>query len=246
MAYKRKAPRSGGRAIKFQRTSAFPSLALVRSGGGRITYKNVPNTIPRAFPVRYGGYRTPASRMERKFVDLNDAVYELSTSGVTTLIPVIPQGAGESQRIGREVQLASVQIHGYCSAKTTTVTSRGRIMLVWDKQPNAALAAVTDILTANSSQALLNDQNKKRFRVLLNEFFVFSGNITTPSTGMEIYPFQRFVKLRKRMITYGTVGTGVIGDIKTGALLLLTTGDIATGTGSAQLQATFRVRFYDP
>lgn len=196
--------------------------------------------------IRFGGYRRPTMKMEKKFVDLASATYALNTTGSIALIPVVAQGAGESQRIGRKINLMSVQMHGYCLSDTATVTARGRVMIVYDRQPNAALAAITDVLDTISSQSFLNDQNKNRFRVLYNRHYAFSGNITTPATGKEIKIVDEFIKLRKLETTYGVVGTGAIGDIKTGALLLVTVGDVAAGTADANAVLGFRVRFYDP
>jgi len=240
--YKRKLPQSGPRAKKI-RASKFPSLAAMRAAGGtRYTYR----TVPRALPMRYGGYRTPAGRLERKFVDTAVATYEMDTTGSVALIATVPQGAGESQRIGREINLHSLQIHGTVQAKTTTTLAAGRFLVVWDKQPNAALAAITDILNTANYYSFLNDQNKKRFKILMNRPFTFSGNSTTPASGNEVQVIDDYIKLKRRQTTYGTVGTGAIGDIKTGALLFVVAGNTAAGTAACTAVCGFRTRFIDP
>lgn len=182
---------------------------------------------------------------ERKFVDLANAVYACNTTGSITLIPIIAQGASESQRIGRHVTLKSIQCHGVWNVDSTATLASARYLLVYDKQPNAALPAITAILNTANYFSFLNDANKDRFIVLRDKKWVGIGNSVTPTSGKEAAPINFFLKLNHKM-TFGTGGTGLIADINTGGLYLITVGDIASGTADANISAGFRVRYVDP
>lgn len=196
-------------------------------------------------------YRNP--RIEKKYVDLAAANYNCDTTGTVTLIPVIAQGAGESQRIGRQVTLRSLECRGFFLNNSTAITNDVRMMIVWDKQPNKALAAVTDILNSASVNSFNNDQNKRRFKVLKNCDEVLCGNSLTAGQNNDstCKDADFYIKLgngkrKKGLISeFGTAGTGAIGDITTGALLLVTVGSTAAGTAACTLTAGFRVRYTD-
>lgn len=204
--------------------------------------------------LRFGGYGTIGKQRRRikqevKFKDLASANYVANTTGSVTLIPdAIAQGAGESARIGREIWLKSVEVRGMVASDSTTTIASVRILLVWDRQPNKALAAVTDILNSAHPDSFLNDQNKARFKVIRNWWFVCEGNNATAGqqTGKTAHDFNHFIKFKKpKKVTYSTAGTGAIGDLNTGALLLVVVGNKAAGTDDAALTAGFRTRFFD-
>lgn len=196
--------------------------------------------------MRRAGYFASQS-YERKYTDTAVAAYELDTTGSVTLISVIPQGASQSQRIGRKVENKSIEVRGQVNTKTTTTITSGRVMLVYDRQPNKALAAVTDVLESASYYAFKKDENKNRFLILKDKHFKTTGNQTAAQINDSgIQNVHWFLKLPRGLITeYSTAGTGVIGDITTGALLLVVIGTTAAGTAAMQAQLAFRVRFDD-
>lgn len=196
--------------------------------------------------MRRAGYFTSQS-YERKYTDTALSAYEVDATGSVTLISVIPQGASQSQRIGRRVELRSIEVRGQVNAKSTTTVSCGRMILVYDRQPNKALAAVTDILESASYAAFKKDENKNRFLILKDKAFKVTGNQTAGQINDSGEQYVKmFMKLPRGLITeYAAAGTGVIGDITTGALLVCFIGSTAAGTAAFQCQVGFRVRFDD-
>lgn len=202
------------------------------------------------FGNRPGGYRTyrrgPVARTERKFLDVALTGYNSNTTGsVTYIASGISQGAGQSQRIGRNIILKSVEGRGDLSAGAAGIICNTRIMLVWDKQPNKGLAAITDILNSAHYTSQNNDQNKERFTTIMNMPLCNIGNSTTPATELVDIPVNFYKKLNIP-VTYGIVGDGTIGDTTTGALLLVVVGDVGSGTGASIYATTFRIRYIDP
>jgi len=204
--------------------------------------------------LRFGGYGTLGKQRSRikqevKYKDLASANYTANTTGSIVLVPdAIAQGAGETARIGREIWLKSVEARGFVTCDSTTTVASVRALLVWDRQPNKALAAVTDILNTIHPDSFLNDQNKARFKILRNWYFIVEGNNTTAGqqTGKCAHPFNEFIKFKKpKRVTYSTAGTGAIGDLNTGALLFVVVGNKAAGTDDAAVVCGFRTRFFD-
>ena len=184
---------------------------------------------------------------ERKWVDLATTTYGLNTTGTVTLIPVIPQGSDVNERIGRKVTLKSIAMRGYAVSNANTLVTYGRVMLVYDRQPNKALASMTDILDSASSLSFNNNQNRDRFLTIMNKSFTLCGNNTTAGqqteTSMICMDYFRKVNLPMQ---FGSAGTGLIADITTGALLLVTVGATAAGTSDGDLTVSFRITYADP
>jgi len=209
--------------------------------------------------ARFGGAAQPAAvaaavkkatynlaKKNAGYVDLAIADYEadLSTNTVT-LIATIAPGASVNQRIGKKIQYKGLQIRGHVRAKGTTTHTDATLLIVYDRDPGAAPPAVSDILTAHSSNAFLNDANSDRFRVVRRMDFALSGNVTTPQTGNEIHQVEEYVDLKGLRAQYKAVGTGAIGDIAEGALWSVVVGNTANGTANSIVAVGFRTRFID-
>jgi len=120
-------------------------------------------------------------------------------------------------------------------------------MLVWDKQPNKALAAITDVLDAVQPQAMNKRENAGRFVVLRRWNEVLTGKGDASTTAGFAKNFDEYVKLPKDCICEctGADTTGAIGNRISGALLLITLGNIAPGNSAAALTCAVRVNFMD-
>lgn len=184
-----------------------------------------------------------AMPQEVNYVDLAAATYGLNTTGSITLLATIAQGATVNQRIGKRAYYKSLLLRGSCYSNANTTIADGGFLVVYDKRPTGALPAITDILTSISPNAFMNDNNTGRFEVIRRFDYVFAGNSTTPTTGLEVHNIDEFIKLGKRPITFEALGTGAINDIDMGALYLVTYGSVAAGTGASSLYIAARVRF---
>lgn len=184
-------------------------------------------------------------RKQAGFVDLALASYGMDTTGSVTLIATIPQGAAQTQRIGKKAAYKSLQIRGRVAAGTAGSINIGGWMVVYDKEPQGSLPAVTDILNTISSNSFNNDVNSDRWQILRREVVQFIGNTTTPAVGLEQFVVEEFVDLRSLPIQFSNAGDGAIADIKKGALYFVTFGNTANGTSSPFASVGFRTRFMD-
>jgi len=180
-----------------------------------------------------------------KFVDLAAASYAASTTGTVTLVATIPQGTTVNSRLGRACQLTSCRVRGSQSNVASGITQTYVAYLVWDRQPNKALAAVTDIFDTVASQSFPNASNRQRFKILKSWQYASTSSNTSPDEDT-VSRIDDYVKLPKECMTCYTDAdtTGVIGDIVTCALLFVTMGDQALGAPSNPIfNIGFRTNF---
>lgn len=135
---------------------------------------------------RRGGFygRKPVYK-ERKFFD---TVRAPNTPGATGTIfspslCLVPQGAGESQRIGRSINISSLHINFVLGLSSSGVVTASRdiyrVIVYQDKQCNGATATAAQILdTAGvvDFMSFRNLENSGRFRVLKDKRMTISAN----------------------------------------------------------------------
>jgi len=185
-----------------------------------------------------------AKTAENKYVDLALNNYAMDTTGTITLLAIIPSGVTVTSRVGKKVLLKSLQCRGTVFAGSTATINDVAYIIVYDKRPQAALPAITDILTDTTSRAMNNDDNTSRFTILKRGNFCLAGNGATAGqqTGTSIVDADFYIPINK-IATFNALGTGAIADIDEGALYLITVGGIAAGTAAAQMTCSFRTRF---
>lgn len=210
---------------------------------------------------------------EVKSVDLSGTP-SFTQAGTVTLLTVPVEGASFYNRIGRRIRMKSIQIKGAitpglgnAAADTATL---GRVMVLYDRQPNGALPSVADIITdytsagatSTTTRSGLNMNNRDRFVVLMDQFVVLPAvGISGVAPAATIYYadpnnnaggaeqgqllINRFIKL-KGLESHFKASAGAIGDISTGSLIMLTiASDSANAGGSYTLAFEDRVKFLD-
>lgn len=219
------------------------------SGKKRKTDTDVVRAIRRAVQPKLAHQRQlqPYGKVdapERKAIDYASAIYDCDTTGSVTVINLIGQGSDFGQRIGRQVTCTAIQMEGHIQGQLTGNASKCRVMFIWDSQPNGVLATVNQILSNSTAASFMNLNFRDRFKVLMDHNVALQGyleaaNATGASTVSNISFYKR--------IFYKTTFSGTtatIGDIQTGALLMLTVGDNAPGAGF-QLIGAMRLRYID-
>lgn len=231
------------RSYKRRRTGGYDAK---RHGPKRKSFSESYNPM-HYVPRGRGGYMQVRSAKEPGYVDLANADYKLDTTGSITLLNTVPQGAGTSERIGKKILLKSLQMRGKAFAGTTCLTADGAYIIVYDKRPTGVLPAITDVLVAVNSNAMNNDVNSGRFRILKRIDFIFIGNSGTAgqSTSETAHTADFFLSLKGLPQVFKAAGTGAIGDIEEGALYLISVGDTAAGNAAATLSSRFRLRYMD-
>jgi len=193
--------------------------------------------------------RTPMRRAiankETGYVDLAATSFAFNTTGTIVLVATVAQGAGVTQRVGKKINLKSVQTRGQVICGTATAVNDCALLLVYDKRPTGALPAITDILDTANPAAFNNDANSGRFRIVRRWDFIMAGNSSTPQTGLEIYDTSNFIKMNGDQMVFKAAGTGAIADIEEGAMYLVSVGSQVAGATASTGTIGVRTRFID-
>lgn len=204
-----------------------------------IPRRNFAPLATRGFRGIYGGYgQRKRTTKERKFIDTTITLQAISSSGAVALCNGVAQGTDYNQRIGRKFTMRSI----YVRAATFTqgaapLPDLARLMLVFDCQANGAALTITDVLTAVSTTAANNLNNRDRFKVIMDKVLANSPN------GPENVFRKTFRKGFWEVINSGT--TNAIGSIQSGSLYFIYLGDQPLGVNNVGLNCTIRVRFED-
>lgn len=182
--------------------------------------------IPRPNPV------------ELKYMDSEATNSTLATTGNRYLLNGNVQGTSTSTRIGNKVTIKHIELK---MNYTSTVVSSIKMAIVYDKQANAALAAVSDIYNAIGGifypWATRNSVNSQRFVILKNFVMTINPNITATLTSKQL---SKYIKCNIPVQYNGGVA-GTIADIQTGAIYMVVLCDNA----NSSLSYTSRLRFQD-
>ncbi len=168
----------------------------------------------------YGRYNSSPGR-EMKFFDSTFTVSGVNLVGeLNSSINLVPQGTGESERIGRKMTIRSIDWR-FTIRKLQETGAVGsdtvRVIMFLDTQANGAAAVPGDILEATDYQAFYNLTNSGRFRILMDRTYdsnvkAGSGNGSVDQTfSHQIH--GRFSKKCSIPIEYSST-TGAITEIR--------------------------------
>ncbi len=168
-----------------------------------------------------------------------------------TLVGLIVQGTGNSNRLGRSIWIHSISLQILVEKAALLATSnaaRFRLALVLDKQANGAEAGATAIWTPTNIYGFRVLQNAKRFTILkmvqgtMNATAYSGTTATDQARSVNIY--HKFkTPLR---IDYTDTGNGV-ADLTENNLGVWIVEDVALGTPVLTManESTGRIRFSD-
>jgi len=229
--------------------SSAVSRSLAASRKARGMKKSLARAASLVAPslLRTGGYSFRAQGgKELNFVETAIATSANST-GTVTLLNGIAGGTSASQRVGRRVQMKSLEFKGRVEADSTTTVNLTRYAVVLDKQSNGAAPSVTDIYDAVAPQSLRNISNKARFWVLWDSGLIpVVGNNTT--AGQQTDKSQHGIEFYKRInipVQYNSGVGGTVTDIQTNGLFFVAVGQQAAGTADSTISGQFRIRYDD-
>ncbi len=168
-------------------------------------------------------------------------------------LDIIAQGTGASQRIGQRSKITGIHIRGEMSLPTEIAnrTSSAGYYIVWDRQPNGALAVLNDILDTevndvNSVDAFPLASNEARFVILARKTHNFVKQETASSSFDDRWTIDHYLQFNRSLLTtsknvdeLATTPSGGIGTRSSGALLLLPIGDT-----TAEIPFTYSYRVY--
>lgn len=230
-----------------------------RGGGGAnariFGYSKHARVVPGV--TRTGGYYgrfEPGG--ELKFLDANADDLAVSATGtingdVTAAngIILIPQGDGESERIGRKVNITKIGVRmTFELPNTTTLTNMSdvvRVILVQDKQCNGALPAVLDVLAGANFDSFNNLANSQRFHTLWDKTVALSTMNLGTETGVAHYAapvtkcVSKYIKCNIPIEYSGT--TGNVSTIRSNNLFFL----YISRNGAMKIECQLRFRYSD-
>lgn len=241
MARQMAAEQSLRRAMIFATNRKPPAPSVVAANAGFLRNRSV------------GGVRA-----EKKVIDILQAVYSVENTGtVLRLLNGCVAGSQNFNRIGRKINLKSLQIHGYFQATAVaTANVKARMLIVFDKQSNGAAPTYANIITsqditgATSSTVtdMINLDNRDRFEIIRDENIVIAPYNTTATQSVAgtptIVPIDRYIKLGNRETVYNAGTAGTVGDIQSGALYVFFIASQPNATG-VLFVGSFRTRFID-
>ena len=174
----------------------------------------------------------------------------------------ITQGTSSFTRLGHKIRNTGNRIKGHWFADYGG--PRAAIVgysWVWDKSPNLALPAVSDIFTIDATKGydmantLLVDDNSDRFKVLRSVRKVIGKTAYPPAAGTNAQTFSNepsvvlvddYLKLPASCVTTYVKGnaTGGIGNVQTGALYLVPFCKLLSEAGTTNVQFSFTQESY--
>lgn len=178
-------------------------------------------------------------KQEWKAIDTSIAGAAANTTGNIVLINGCVRGDDIEERDGRQINLRSVELRGKTSVtEETGVAQRHRILLVLDKNPHGTNPSIDDILKTNSTLALRNLDNRKRFKIIMDKTYALNASGEVGSGRL----FKKYIKMTyNTQYNGGTAGT--IADIESGALFIVLMGNKVAGITAGDTSMECRVRF---
>jgi len=229
-------PRAPAYAARFPRDTV----------GGRLYSRSLPRAEIKSFDL------TPADAELVRVLSVAGTEPAAFATGMTEINDV-QAGNAFYQRIGTKINIRSIMMR--FKLTNTTVQATGlftdqpahvRYMLVYDRQPNGAFPAITDILQNNDSGAVthgssINIANRDRFSVLLDR------NISLSEADSQTRWVSEYI-VCPNLQTQFRSSAATIGDITTGSILFICFGNIQLGPAfdAGQIQSLqFRIRYAD-
>lgn len=151
-------------------------------------------------------------------------------------------GTDANEHIGRSVKATSLSYHFHVQFAATTVGAGAiRLAIVFDRQPNAAIATVTDVWNTDAIDTFTNRNNKRRFKVLVDE--TLDGVCDAGPKSLMIKGYRSFKSPLETV--FNTNNAGSVADITTGNYIAYVwqSGGIITASPVSVLST--RVTFND-
>ena len=246
---------SGGATLRNYRSIAYPkarargqSLRLYRQRGAyRQRWGDViPRPRFRRGYDRTGGYYRGAhshKRPELKFHD--DAINILpipNTGHIFSTTVAIPQGTGESERIGRKCVVKSWSMRYALTLQEQTLPANThdevKIFIMQDRQTNGTVALILDVLEQDNIHSYRNLANTGRFKVLATRSHCMSNPAGGNSNfGTNIQKGQFHIKMFMPLEYSST--TGSLTELKSNNIFML----LISLDSRTHIQGRIRVRF---
>jgi hypothetical protein len=213
------------------RSTAKRSKFYARTTQSYPVYKTVQSYVPKAYSK------------ELKYDSNNLTITNLLNTGHVVNLLSIANGAGPSERIGQSINLHSFRAKFRITAANNNSGNCISVSIVYDKQTNGALPAITDIFNTTDPVSLPNQSNLGRFSVLWQKTFnqaqSAAGGVDSSWNGTAPHDI-RVNLLGKRSQFIGTSSS--IVDIDSGSLLMVVS---VSNTDVSGISANEMIKYYE-
>lgn len=203
--------------------------------------------------LRTGGFSFKGQGgQELNFIDtvLSSAVIS-TTAPYMALLNGCQPGSGNSQRIGRRIDMKSIELRFSVQNLGLAEMTLHRAMIVLDKQANGAAFSYTDLMIDGEPTGLRNISNKARFTVIWDgKLHALIGNIAAPSTTTNCtansgcaYTAYKKINIQTQ---YNSGTAGTVADIQTNSLYFIIYGDqlaVNAATNGFEVGGYCRIRY---
>jgi len=221
-----------------QRAAAQAKHRVVTAAMAAAAAVNVPRGVN---PAQRG---LQLGQGEFKSVDTTYSM-DLNTGTSVQLLNGIARGDEIFERNGREVIMKSIQINLQLFATVVTgVGQTARVVVVYDRQTNAAACTAVQVLQAATVIAPRNLENRRRFKILMDRTYLLPSRITATVAGTE-FVVDKFYRRLRHPITFNAGDAGTVADITTGSIYMIAIGDQNAGVSDGALNAVCRIRYQD-
>lgn len=188
--------------------------------------------------------------IEKKQKDSNATSVTIASLAATwsalTLLNGIASGVGPDGRLGRRLNMKSLMVRWIHFPQTIAGSFIGdiRILVIYDRNPQGALPAITDILSVDSITGIMNLNNSDRFMVLIDDLpCQTQGRMGSAGSPTLAGKYHRKFNLQSQ---YDESATGGIADITCGAIYFMWCASASTGaTNGTTITFSSRVRYTD-
>lgn len=217
--------RRAGPQLQWQEAKVMrdAAVALSRAAG--------PNVAQRGLALSTGEFKSVDTVLSQP----------IDQTGAVTLVNGIARGDEINERIGRELTMRSIQFNARAYATSGTGSDQvGRVLIVYDRQTNAAALTGAQVLASFDTNSPRNLENRRRFKILKD--WRFPINAAGESGSNRVLQFYR--RLR-HPVTFNSGDAGTVADITSGSIYVLTIGTNVAGATAGNLVGTCRIRYQD-
>lgn len=199
---------------------------------------------------------------EKKHMEIPPATYLVNTTPVFTLANGLGAGSNYYQLEGLSCKAKSLFLTGFFfPIRTVAVTDYARILVVWSGAPRGVAPTIASILGSVSNTGTVTSASTDHsrvesrasikilldLRVMLPPVTVTAGVLTnnamTIPHASDRYQFERYIKLKDALVQLDVPGTGAIADFSTGAIYLVTIGNVAAGAEGYSVNMSSRFNY---
>lgn len=178
----------------------------------------------RNYPIYQNVFTAPAPKtVELKYDGGIVETFAIDSTPEVILLSTIATGSGSSERIGKRIKFHDIEFKWAFLTNAVHNYNHVNFMIVYDKSPNGALPAYTDILTSSAVTSLPNADTRSRFQTLFEQRFCDSKQEAATFSAVWAGPGisgHKIISLKGKHAHY--IGTGAaITDIEQGAIYLV-------------------------